>query len=94
MRGVQLSHRFIVKPQVGHRAGPEVFDQDICAFDELGQDFLCRRMLEIQRKALLVAINGEEHGALPVEIGRAKAAGVIAAIWPFDFDHFRAHIPQ
>ena len=53
--GIQRMDGIPAEPQLLQHAGAEVFDQDVGLSDQLAQDLLAVRVLEVERQRLLVA---------------------------------------
>ncbi len=87
-------HRLPAEARAIHRAGLEVFDQHIGLGQQPVEHGPPLRVLEIDRHALLVAIDAEEVGALGADERRAPVARVVALAGVLHLDHARAHVGQ
>ena len=76
------------------RAGPEVLDQHVGAIEQLLEDPLRPRLLQIERQALLVAVDAEEIRTLLTDKRRSPPARVVAAAGLLDLDDPRAHVGE
>jgi len=83
-----------VEAELGQRAGPEVLDQYVRARDEPIERGSALGLLEVERHALLVAVDAHEIRALARLKGRTPAAGVVALARLFDLDHPRAEVGE
>src|SRR3546814_18848172 len=69
-----------------HRAGPEVLDQHVADVDQPPQQVAAGRGLQVDRYALLVAVDRQEVGGLVALPGRCEGAGVVARPRPLHLD--------
>ena len=79
--------------ELRQHAGPVVLDQNVRARDELGEDRAVAVGGEVERDALLAAVQRHEVGRLAVE-ERPDLARVVAVSGPLDLDHARAELGQ
>ncbi len=77
--------------QLFHRAGPEVLDHDVGLLEQLLEDLAVGIGLEVERDALLAAIDRGEIGRLAVDEGTVGAR-IVATLGRFDLDHPCAHL--
>jgi hypothetical protein len=86
--GTQLAHGRIVEPELRHRSGPKVLDDDVARCDQASGRFLSERLLQIERDRFLAGIDTDERGrhAVVTAVSAVRAHG-IAAAWRFHFDH-------
>ncbi|MNV75384.1 hypothetical protein D3C71_1686660 [compost metagenome] len=87
--GVARLQRGVVQTQLLHHAGLEVFTDDVGRIDQAQGGFDAFGLLQVQRNALLVAV---EHGK-EARAGTQQAAGGVAA-YRLDLDHFRAQVRE
>src|SRR4029079_11534569 len=92
--GMRRRERVIPEPEALHRAGSEVLDDHVGARDERVEDSPRARVLQIERDALLVAVDAEEIGAFAANEWRAPGAGIVAPPRLLDLDHPRPEIGQ
>ncbi len=86
---IDLRQRGVVEPVLVHRVRLEVFEHDICAGCEIARRFGTRAFAQVDRDALLVAIEHRKE----TSAGAKQDAGTVA-VDRFDLDHFRAHVGQ
>ena len=86
--------RLVAEPQPLHRAGTEVLDQHVGAIEQPLEDRRARRLLQVERQALLVAVDAEEVRALAADERRTPRARVVAAAGLLDLDDARAHVGE
>ena len=79
-------NRRIVEAELGQRAWPEVFDEHVGARDEPIERGSALRLLEVERHALLVAVDAHEVRALARLERRTPAACIVALAGLFDLD--------
>ena len=77
-----------------HRAGPEVLHEHVGPIDERQKRLPIDRILQIEREALLAAIDAGEVAALAARQEGAVLPGVVAAVGPLDLHHLRAQVSQ
>ena len=83
------------EPEVVHRPGLEVLDQDVAPTHEIQDQRLPPGMLEIDRDASLPPVDREEVGGLAVgRAGRGPLPAVVAALRVLDLDHLGAVVPE
>src|SRR5215471_15424871 len=82
----------VVKPDRVERARPEVFDDDIGFREEAIDDGTAVGVLEVDRDALLVAVDAQVVRAFAFDERRTPRARVVAARWMLDLDDPRAHV--
>jgi hypothetical protein len=68
-------------------------DEDICSLDQLEERLACRRPLQVECHALLVAVDVEKIGAHAGMARRTERTNWVALGW-FDLDHVRPHVPE
>ena len=86
---VDLRQRRVIEAVLAHRAGLEVFGDDVGTRRKLARNIGAFRQMEVDRDALLVAV---EHRK---ETGpRAEQAARTVAVDRFDLDHFGAHVGE
>src|SRR5439155_9615910 len=90
---VAARERSVAEPELVHRPGPEVLDEDVALSDERTEDRLALRRLEIQRDALLVAVDGHEVRRLAAREGW-PAPRVVALPGLFDLYDLGTHVAQ
>src|SRR5689334_10573052 len=76
------------------RAGPEIFDDHVRAREQRVDHASGGSVFQIERDALLVAIDAEEVRAFAVDERGAPRARVIATAGLLDLDHPRAEIAE
>src|SRR5437660_11549261 len=84
--------RRVVELELSERAGPEVLDDDVALGDESVEEGAAGWPLEIDRDALLVAIDAQKICALALDEGRTPRARIVAFSRLLDLDHARAHV--
>ena len=90
---VQLAERRVPEPKLLHGAGAEVLENDVAHLHEIGEDLARGRRLEVQRDALLVAVDRHEVGRLAPD-ERRPAPRVVALARLLDLDHLGAHVGE
>ena len=73
---------------------PIILDQHVGGSDEATQHRLSRLALEVECQAALVAVHHHEGRGLAIDVGRQRAAHVVAARKALDLDYVRAHIGE
>src|SRR5581483_4718320 len=82
--------RRVVEAELRQRAGAEVLDEHVGVRDEPREDRAPLGPLEVERDALLVAVDAHEVRALPVHERWSPGARVVALARLFDLDDARA----
>ena len=98
-RGVDESRkprrqRRIVESEPLQRSWLKILDEHISARQERFEDAPACGVLEVEREALLVAVDAEEVHALAIDEGRTPRPRVVAAGWMLDLDDACAHVGQ
>ena len=75
------------------RAGCEVLNENIGTADQLRQNVLRLRMLDVERQAFLRTVEPDEVGGLTLD-GLVIIAREIADAGSFDLDHARAEVGE
>ena len=84
----------VAEPEAIHRAGREVFQDDVDVLRQRAEQVAALIRLEVERDAALVGVQqNEEVGIQPRLVGQETAAR-FADPWRFDFDHVRAEKGQ
>ena len=83
----------VVEAEPLDRAGRQVLDEDIGPLQQLRQDLLTGRGLQVERQRLLRAVGPGEVAAQP-EGGGVIVAGEVAAAGPLDLDDAGAEVGQ
>ena len=83
----------IAKAPLFQRAGLEILDQRIGAFEQAQQHGLALGLRQIERQALLVAVHADEVRGLAVGVGRAPFARLVA-LRRFDLDDLGAKVAE
>jgi hypothetical protein len=93
---IESPNRRVVEPEALDDAGAEILDDDIGALQKLPQYGEVLRILEVDRKTFLVAIDGMENRGVAPYFGVAEieAARKVAAIRTLDLDDARAEIHE
>ena len=91
--GIQRVDGLPAEAEPRERAGPEVLDQHVRAREELPEDRLPRLRLEVERDALLPAVDAHEVGRLAAGEG-GPGAGVVPLARLLDLDHLGAHVGE
>src|SRR5262249_10177486 len=84
----------IGQAQALQRAGAVVLEDDVRAFDELEEQLLAPRMLEIHLDALLVAVQAHEVRGLATRQRRPPRARDVAGALGLELDHARAEVGE
>src|SRR5262245_32583140 len=74
------------------RARAKVLDEDVGVRDEPIEHGAPVRMLEVERDALLVAIDAQVVRALALDERRSPRSRVVAAFGMLDLDYARTHV--
>jgi hypothetical protein len=94
---VDALDRFVAEAQPLENAGAEVLEQHVAGREQLREDLLGARRLQIQREAALVTVEREIEEAVRVGSVREHRARGIALAGLLDLDHVRAepgeHLP-
>src|SRR6185503_19478928 len=91
---IDSSYTFIGKAQARERPRAEVLDDDIALLDEAFEHALPVRVLEIERDAALVAIDGEVVRRDTFDARRRPLTRLIAGAWHLDLDDVRAVVAE
>ncbi len=82
-----------VTPELGHNAGPEVIPHHVRDADQIVEHLAPFGLRQIQRHALLVPVDGEEVGALPIgKKGRPHDPHRVPAVRLLDLQHLRPKV--
>jgi len=96
MRGL-IAQLLVAELEAREQRGAQVRQKNIGALDQAVHDFATALGLEIERQALLVAIDDQEI-LVPVAHGQAlqalHAAALVPALRPLDLDHLGTEIGQ
>ena len=84
----------VAEPHAVEGAGPEVLDQHVGAGDQGVEHAAAVRVLQVQGHALLVPVDAEEVGALPLLERRPPGARVVPLAGLLDLDDAGAHVGQ
>ena len=90
---VDLLEPRIRQTKLVHDARPEILDENVGGAHEIEKDRLSLRLLQIERDALLVAVEHHEDDALVRHVGIA-AAGLRLLAGTFDLDDLRPHVAE
>ena len=96
MRGLICLHRLVVEAEPLDDAGPEILDQHVGLGEQPRQRLEVGRILQVDGKAFLVAVDGVEDGRVAADLGVAEIEPPrqVAAIRPLDLDDAGAEIEQ
>src|SRR5215831_7615850 len=83
-----------VEPELVDRSRPEALHEDVGPADQAVQDLEPTGRLQVERQAFLVAIQGDERGALATPVGRGPGPGVVPTPGPLDLDDLGAHVSE
>jgi hypothetical protein len=86
---IQLAERVVVEPQLLHGAGLEVLADDVGGGDEAQRGLHALGLLQVERDALLVAVEGREEAR-----ARAEQAARVVALDGLDLDDLGAEVGQ
>ena len=93
--GVDGAQRLPAEPEVVHRPGLEVLDQDVAPSGEIEDQRLAPRVLEVDRDAPLASVDREEVRGLAVgRAGRRPLPAVVSALRMLDLDHLGAVVAE
>jgi len=81
------------QPQPLRRPRREILDEHVGLGDQFGQNVLRLGMFDIQRQAVLGAVQPDEIGRLTFD-GLVIVARKIADLGPFDLDHPRTEVSE
>src|SRR5262249_18526905 len=84
----------VAEPQLLHRAGATVLDQHVEGRHQASDDLARPGRLQVERQALLVAVEREERDALAVEEVRPLLAVLVALAGTLDFDDFSSEVAE
>src|SRR5262249_31422157 len=90
---VETAQRFEAEPDPLHRPRTEVFDADGALARELSEDLEALGGLEVERDALLSAVDGHEVRRLAAD-ERRPASRVVALARLLDLDDLGAHVGE
>jgi len=90
---IAFLHHPIVETEPLGRAEPHIVDKDIRRFDQLKERLSCRRSLQVEGDALLVAVNVEKVSAHAGMARRAERSNWIT-LRRLDLDHIRPHVAE
>ncbi len=90
---IERFHAFEIDAQTRRDARPEILDKNIGLLDQSEQQFAALIRFQIERDALLAAIDQHEIAALAADM-RGKGAGIVAMIGNFDLGHRCTEIAQ
>src|SRR5581483_674271 len=91
--GVDRRRGGVAEPELREAAGPEVLDQHVSRRDQAAQRLGAVRRLEIDRDALLAAVQREEEAALAADERRPRAR-VVAVLGLLDLQHLGAPVAE
>ena len=91
--GLDGAHGLVVDAQPPGHAGAEIFHHDVGFLDQLEEDPLALRALQVEGHALFVPVHVQEMDTLSVD-GGVPAPGAVAPGRIFDFDDLRAEVCQ
>src|SRR5688500_6099309 len=83
-----------VEAEAPERTGAEVLHHHVRPGDQPVEDVAPLGCLEIERHALLVAVDPQEIRALRLDERRPPGAGIVTPARLFDFDDARAHVAE
>ena len=93
MRGLVAASRVVIDGEIRDHAGPEALDDHIGVPREREKRIAATRVLEVQRRAALVAVDGAEerrHGARPI----AQVSCIVAGAGVLDLDDVGAEVGE
>ena len=85
----------VVEAVAVEHAGPEILDHDVGLLEQLVHDLLAVGLGEVERDALLAAIEGHEEMAFAVRTAGPRTgalARVVAAVGILDLDDLGSHV--
>ncbi len=83
----------VAQAEARHHAGLEVLDEHVGFLRQTPQDLLPAGILQVERDALLPAVDAHEIGAFRTD-KRAEGPGVVALPRPLNLDHLGAEIGE
>ena len=86
--------RRIIQTEPRQRAGTKILHHDVGPLDQAVEDLAPFLVLEVERDALLVAVDAQEVGAFALEKRRPPGTGIVAPARLFDLDDPRAHVAK
>ena len=93
-RGLRSRSSEAESPSRSAVPGRKFLDGDVGPFTKASHQVSTLGVLQVHRHAALTSVDAHEVRRLPTEEGRTKAAGVVAALWVLDLDHFGAEIGE
>ena len=92
--GLDRAHGLGGQAEAPHDAVTEVVDHRVGGPDQLEEDLAPSLRAEVDGHALLVPVDGQEVGALPVHERRSHGPDGIALLGVLDLDHLGPHVRQ
>ena len=92
--GVHFRYGVVSKTQFVQNAGPEVFDQDICSFNEFPENTPAVIHLQVETEALFIAIDREKVSADAANERWSPLPAVITQRRGFYLYDLRSHVCQ
>ena len=90
---VDGGHGVVAQPHAVQGAGPETLHHHVGLGRQPQNDVNPFLLLQVEAQAALVAVEGQELGALAVPEGGPRA-GLVPQVGLLDLDDFRAHVPH